>query len=185
MADKQRDFSIRIPTTPDRIRLLKEKSVRSKSLSRIRDIMFKPSGIDLKDYSPDKVCVRLREFMEEDIPSTLVKLTTTKISDGYTDEKEKLGKGETENLIAKAKKLGFEKWGEMSTVSTEYLLDFNGLKISVLSQEITPVGRYLKIESPSPNGLKKPLKLLGAKQNERIQENAAVLLAKKQNLLVK
>lgn len=185
MANKQRDFSVRIPTTSVRIQLLKEKSVKSKSLSRIRDIMFKPSGADLKDYSPDKVCVRLREFMEEDMPSTLVKITTTKISNGYTDEKEKLGKGKTENLIAKAKRLGFEKWGEMSTVSTEYLLNFDGLMVSALSQKITPVGRYLKIESPNPNGLKKTLKLLGAKQSERIQENAAVLLAKKQNLLVK
>lgn len=175
-----KDFSIRIPATPKRIQLLEKKSSEKRVLSRIRDVMFKPIGRKLTSYHPNKACIRLREFLEEELPSTLVEIKTVKAKIGYGDKKRKFGKGKTSGLMAKAEKLGYEQWGEMFTVSTEYKLDFdNNLRATVLFQEITPVGKYLKIESLTQKGLEKALALLSATGEEKIERNAAVLLAEK------
>lgn len=178
------DYSIRIPASPERIQLLEGKTTERKLLPRIKDFMFRPKGTKLSNYRPDEICVRLREFVGEEKPSTLVKITTTKTPPGYTDEKEKLGEGSTPELLTKAEQLGYEKWGEMSTTSTEYLIKFSdGSTTSVLSQEIKPVGTYLKIESPTEEGLKRALDMLSATKNERIAKNAAFLLAEKSKLI--
>lgn len=182
MAEK--DFSIRIPATPERMKLLEEKASERKLLFKIRDIMFKPVGIPLANYRPDQVCIRLREFIDETNPSTLLEIKTVKTDTGYTDEKRLLGEGKTLELLDRARELGYEQWGEMTTTSIEYKLDFGeGWAASVLSQEIVPVGIFLKIESLTQGGLERALELLSATQEERIEKNAAVLLAEKLSLL--
>lgn len=177
------DYSIRIPSTTERIALLESRCAKKTPLSALKDILFKPSGVTLKEFDPAKVAVRLREFSGEDKPSTLVKIAFTKTQTGYTDSTEELGRGETGALIGRARELGYEKWGEVSRVSTEYLLDFNGEAVNIFVQELDPIGTFIKIETKTQESLDKALELLSATASEKIEKNAAVLLAEKLNLL--
>jgi adenylate cyclase class IV len=173
------DYSIRIPATKERARILNTKAVSKRMLSRIKDYVFKPRGTSLADFHPDTVCVRLREFLEGDKQATLVKIVTTQTDAGYTDTKEEFGEGSVEELVKNAEKLGYEKWGEIATVSTEYDLGY----AQVLSQELSTVGTFLKIESDTQDGLTRTLKLLKASEGEKIVKNAAVLLGEKLGLI--
>lgn len=177
------DYSIRVPVTRKRKKILEEKVVSKKKLSRIKDYLFKPAGIDLKVFHPDKKWIRLREFVEGDFPSTLIKGEVIKTPSGYMDKKDKLGKGKTKDLFEKASKLGYEKWGEVATTSTEYRLDIGGVTAEVLSQDISPIGTFLKIESETQKGLDRALELLKVKESEKIEKNAAVLLGEKLGLI--
>ena len=174
------DYSLRIPATEKRIKILEEKSTSKKLLPKIKDILFKPKEVPLTNFNPNNICIRLREFTDEHKPSTLLKLTFTKTKTGYTDEREDLGLGITKGLLQKAKDLGYEKWGQVSTQSVEYDL---GNNIQVLSQELKPVGTILKIESKTQSGLDKAMKLLSVHESEKIEKNAAVLLAEKLKLM--
>lgn len=176
------DYSIRIPSTPERIALLERQCAKRIPLSTIKDILFKPSGVSLKEFNPAKVAIRLREFADER-PSTLTKITTTKTQTRYTDSKEALGSGETKVLLRRARELGYEKWGEISNVNTGYLLNFDGEVVKVFVQELAPIGTFIKIETETREGLDRVLALLSATPDERIEKNAAVLLAEKLNLL--
>ena len=177
------DYSIRIPATEERLKILDEKSISKKSLSKIKDILLKPTSIPLNDFHPDNVAVRIREFIEENKPATFIKMTFTKTASGYTDQKEDYGNGTVEKLLQKAKQMGYEKWGELETQSTEYELNLNNQKVTVLCQNILPLGIFLKIESENQNTLDQALNLLNAKPDDRIEKNAAILLAEKLKLI--
>jgi len=143
--------------------------------------MFKPFGANLKTYHPDNVCLRLRTIVDQ--PSTLVELRTIKTNTGYSDEKKLFGQGSPEGLKQKARELGYEPWGEMTVNSTEYKLNINNNLITVLFQKITPIGEFLKIESPSVDALNQILKILTVSDTEKIARNSAVLLAEKMGLI--
>jgi len=177
------DYSIRIPATTDRSKILETKAVEKIPLSRIKDYLFKPQGTSLKDFHPGHICIRLREFLEGDRPASLAKITTTQTDSGYTDQKEKLGEGSVTDLIKAAESLGYEKWGEFSTVSTQYTLQFDDSSVQVLSQELSSIGTFLKIESETQAGLDAALKLLNISASEAISKNAAVLLAEHLSLI--
>jgi len=177
------DYSIRVPANEERISILKTKALDEEMLTKIKDYVFKPKGVKLSDFHPNDVCVRLREFLEGGNLASLAKITTTHTEAGYTDEKEKLGEGKVDELLAKAEELGYEKWGEFATVSVQYSLDLEGEKVQVLSQELGVVGTFLKIEAETQEGLKKTLELLEAGEGERIEKNAAVLLGEKLGLI--
>jgi hypothetical protein len=167
------DYSIRIPASPDRIKILEQACLEKKSLPKIKDYLYKPKGVDIKNFHPKEVCIRLREFISQKKPSTLTKIMTTKTKSGYFDQKENLGVGKTDYLITKARNLGLERWGEIHTTSTEYELKY----VNVLLQKQLPIGLFIKIESGEKVGLQKALKLLSANENEKINKNAAELLA--------
>ncbi len=177
------DYSIRIPASEERIIELEERAVKKEQLTRVEDYVFKPEGIELKDFHPEKVCVRLRRFLEGDKEASLEKITTTLTELGYTDEKEKLGEGEVNDLLKRARELGYEKWGEFATVSVQYSLNLGGEKVQVLLQELRGVGRFLKIEAGTQDGLNKALEVLQAGEEEKIEKNAAVLLGEKLGLI--
>ncbi len=179
----ERDFSIRVPTSEKRLAVLEQRCVAKRDLTPIMDIMFKPKGVDLADFHPGKTCVRLREFPAEEKPSTLVALKTVKAESGYSDERQKLGEGETKELVSRAEAMGYEEWGRMKTKSTQFDLEFGENSAQVLSQQIDPVGGFLKIESPNQPGLREALELLSASEGEKISKNAAVLLAEKMGLV--
>ncbi|MBU0569350.1 hypothetical protein KKB40_01035 [Patescibacteria group bacterium] len=148
-------------------------------LPRVKDYMFKPTGVELVNFPPNENCVRLREFVDGEKPSSLIKITVIRNKDGYSDKKKKLKDGKTQELQIEAKKMGFEGWGVFMNTSFEYDLKF----AQVLLEKLTPTGKFLKIESETQEGLKKTLALLGAKKEERISKNAAVLLAEKLKLI--
>jgi adenylate cyclase class IV len=173
------DYSIRIPATDDRTELLKKAASSDRELSKVKDILFKPLGEKLSGFNPNNVYVRLRIFEDDTQPATLIKVKTSKTDIGYTDEKEELGIGSEEELFKKAEELGYEKWGEILTHSGEFTLPDS----KCLLQNITPVGAFIKIESPTQEGLKKTLETLNADTDEKIEKNAAVLLAEYLNLI--
>ena len=71
----------------------------------------------------------------------------------------------------------------MSVISFEYKLEVGEETVIILSQKIDPVGEFLKIESPSVEALNKVLKDLKVEDSEKIERNAAVLLAEKLGLI--
>jgi len=175
------DFSVRIPATPGRLNILETNCVEKKNLPPIKDFLFKPKTTDLKNYSPENICLRLREFPDK--LSSLTEISTIKTEIGYSDFKKNLGIGKTSELINKAKQKDFEKWGELDTSSTEYKIQIDNENITVLLQEINPVGKFLKVEAPSQEALKKAVLFLSATRKDIISQNAAFLLAKKMGLI--
>lgn len=172
------DYSIRIPATPGRINRLEEMAKSIKPLPQLIDHLYKPVDKSLTEFSPDQICIRMRVFVNSSKPSTLEIIKTTKSETGYTDTKEILGQGNAEDLIRLAKNNNYEKWGEITTQSIEYQLDY----ANILFQNLSPIGQYLKIESPTEQGLTKAMKLLQARKTEGIRTNAAVLLLNYQKL---
>lgn len=177
------DYSIRVSASDERVAVLEEKALEKEQLTRIKDYVFKPLGVELKDFHPDEVCVRLREFLEGENAATLVKIVTTKTEAGYTDEKEKLGEGKVDELLKKAEELGYEEWGRFATVSIQYTLDLGGEKVQVLLQDLEGIGKYLKVEAATQDGLRKAMEILKANEGEKIEKNAAVLLGEKLGLI--
>jgi adenylate cyclase class IV len=166
------DYSIRIPATPGRLEILEVKSLSQTPLPQLVDYLYKPVDKKLSDFPPDKICIRLRKFLNSNKPCTLEIIKTTKTESGYTDEKEKLGQGKFEDLQRLAKNHNYEQWGSLKTQSIEYKLENS----TVLMQNLSPIGQYLKIESDTDEGLRNTLKLLHAKKTEGIRKNAASLL---------
>ena len=166
------DFSIRVPNTDERMRYVQDNFVGAQLLMGMKDTMYKPIGLILKEYNPNNICLRLRLF--DDGKSTLVELKTIKTETGYTDEKRTVNPEELTK---------YEVWGKMSVISFEYKLEVGEETVIILSQKIDPVGEFLKIESPSVEALNKVLKDLKVEDSEKIERNAAVLLAEKLGLI--
>lgn len=175
------DISIRIQSNQKRVEYLEKNFVSKKQLTKIHDWMFKPVGVDLNKYYPDKVCFRLREFENE--VATLVEIETIKTDIGYQDKKKIVGEGEVDELKKKAELLGYEIWGEMNVNSIEYKISIDEMKVTVLSQKIDPIGEFIKIESESDKALIKLMKIFEVSKEEKIERNAAVLLGEKLNLI--
>lgn len=172
------DYSIRLPSTSERREILESKCDGKKQLLKLKDTMLKPVGVSLRDFDIKRMCVRLREFIEEDKDSTLVRLVTVETAEGYTDEREDLGKGSKDELLKVAKSLGLEAYGEIEINSTEYDFNFGGW-VKVLFQELKPMGKFIKVETESEEGMKEMKRLLKATDEEIIKRNSAVLLAEK------
>ena len=166
------DISIRIPNTNERMKYVEDNFAAAQLLMGMKDTMYKPVGIDLKEYHPNNICLRLRQF--DDGKSTLVELKTIKTETGYTDEKRKVDLEE----LAK-----YEVWGKMAVISFEYIIEVGEETVTILSQKIDPVGEFLKIESPSVEALNQILKELKVEDSEKIERNAAVLLGEKLGLI--
>lgn len=173
MDEKTVDFSIRIPATEERIRLLSQVAKERKTLTPVRDYLMRPEKTKLADYRPEEICMRLRIYEAGDEPALLDELKYVRSALGYTEERTCYGTGEVKELVDRAKAMGYVRWGTLQVRSEEYTID-GGTK--VLLQRICPVGEYLKIEAPSEEKLKEVLKMLGAEESERVVKNAAVLL---------
>lgn len=143
-------------------------------LPKLIDYLFKPMDKNLKDFHPQTLCIRLREFTNENKPSKLEIITTTLNSQGgYTDSKELLAQGTTPELLKIAKGNNYESWGELQTQSTEFKI----AQSKILFQNLNPIGQFLKLESPTEEDILKLIKLLGFNKNAKIEKNAATLLA--------
>jgi hypothetical protein len=175
------DYSIRIPVNNYRLQFLEKNGTNKQILSGITDIMYKPVGVDMRKYHPNKTCLRLRQSFGKE--STLVEITTIKTGTGYTDDKKVFGEGATADLKKMAGEMGYEPWGEMTVSSTEYTLPIGKNLVSCLYQEIKPVGKFIKIEAPSSSAISNTIKAFKVTNKEIIERNAAVLLAEKMGLI--
>lgn len=175
------DISIRILSKPERIEYLENNSAAKRELPKIHDWMFKPMGITLDEYHPNRICLRLREF--EDKTATLVELETIKADIGYQDKRKIFGEGESNDLKEKASNMGYEVWGEMLVSSVEYKILVDSEEVVVLRQTIDPIGEFLKIETGSEKALVELLGIFGVLDEEKIERNSAVLLGEKLGLI--
>ncbi|MFA6602251.1 MAG: hypothetical protein WCT01_00455 [Candidatus Shapirobacteria bacterium] len=171
------DYSIRFPTTKERLEKIEVITESKKLLPKITDLMYKPKGKGLDEYDPKLICMRLRVF--EDQSATLVELRVIKKDVGYTDERTDYGKGTKEELEVKLEDMGYEFWGGMETTSWEYIIEVNREKVMVLYQENKPVGNLIKIEAPSYESLVKIMEILEITDEEKIERNMVALLAEK------
>jgi len=173
------DFSLRVPSSKTRTAVLEKFCKSKKQLTRIKDYLYTPNGESVKSFDPNYKWIRLREFLEDDLPATLTRGEVILTNEGYSDKKEKLGTGTLGEMKKLANKNNFKLWGEIATVTIEFDLGY----AQVLSQNLTSIGEYLKIESETEEGLKKVMELLDIKVSEKITKNAAVLLAEKKGLI--
>jgi hypothetical protein len=169
------DYSIRFPTTIERLEKIEALTKSKKLLPRITDLMYKPISKGLDEYDPKLICMRLRVF--EDQSATLVELRVIKKDVGYTDERTDYGRGTKEEMEAKLETMGYEYWGGMETTSWEYIIEVNSEKVMVLYQENKPVGSLIKVEAPSFESLVKTMETLGIRDEEKIERNMVALLA--------
>ena len=170
------DYSIRIPATKARISWIEENCKTKKELPKIVDYLYRPKNIALINFDPNDIVIRLREFVEEKKPAILIMMQFIKSNSGYTDKKTVIAEGMSKDLINKAKKLDYIKWGVLKTHSVEYDL---GKGVKALYQQITLLGEFIKIESEKESELGKLLKKMNVTKKEAIEKNAAVLLFEK------
>lgn len=156
------DFVIRTDYSPELENTIEEKAESRQELSEIKDEFYKPEGTDLPDFSPRDVIIRKRTFPDRE---TLVKINIIQKPTGYTDTKE-----DVENLN------GYEKWGEFDSYAVEYKLRIENEAIPILI-ETFDFGKYIKIESPSPEMLDSILQELNLDEGDIIEKNSAELLA--------
>lgn len=175
------DISVRIPITDKRQKYLDGNYVSLQNLPGLKDTMYKPINVDLVNYHPNNICLRLRQF--SDTSASLTEIKTIKTDVGYADEKTFHQSGTPEEMKQKAIDMEYEEWGKMSVISFEYKLEIDDEVVIVLSQGIDPIGKFLKIESPSEKLLSKLLEILEVKVEEKIERNAAVLLGEKLGLI--
>lgn len=175
------DISVRIPKNSFRIQYLEDNCVEKKQLSDLKDIMFKPVGVDLSNYNPSEICLRLRKF--SDLSSSLTEIRSIKKKTGYSDERKLYGKGDFKSLKTIAANMGYEIWGEMLVNSTEYMMRINGELVSAFCQKIIPIGEFIKIETSDMRTINLLLNSLKVSDDERIEKNSAVLLAERMGLI--
>lgn len=160
------DFVVRAPYSTELKNRIESKASSKQELSEIKDEFFKPEGKDLPDFSPREVIVRKRTFPDRE---TLVKINIIQKPTGYTDTKE-----DVESLD------GYERWGEFTSFAVEYRLNVEGEEILILV-ETFDFGKFIKIESPSPEILDSILQELNLDKSEIIEKNSAELLAEEMN----
>jgi len=160
------DFVVRVKYSEKLEKMIESKAESRQELSEIRDQFYKPKGTELSEFSPKNTIVRKREFPER---GTLAKINIIKKPLGYTDTKEDL-----ESLE------GYEKWGDFNSFAVEYRIIIENEEINVLKEEFD-FGKFIKIESPSPEMLKSILDKLDLDKNELIEKNSAELLAEDMN----
>lgn len=175
-----RSFSIRIPVTDERVRILDRTKTEKEVLTVVKDHLFKPKGQKLVEFNPKEICVCLREDLMESGRSDLTEIKTPKAQIGYYSDKRLIAEGIVTDLFRKAEELGYEKWGELTTSSEEYIFPN---RVTVLWQMINPVGNFVKVESFTLSGFEEIMRLLSAGEEEKIEENAAVLLAEQMGLI--
>lgn len=160
------DFVIRTDYSSELKDKIESKAESRQELSEIKDEFFKPEGTDLPDFSPRNVIVRRRTFPNRE---TLVKINIIQKPTGYTDTKE-----DVESLE------GYEKWGEFDSFAVEYNLKIEDEEIPILV-ETFDFGKYIKIESPSPEMLDSIQQELDLEKDDIIEKNSAELLAENMN----
>lgn len=160
------DFVVRTSYSTKLENRIELKAESRQELSEIKDEFFKPEGTELPDFSPRDVIVRKRTFPDR---KTLVKINIIQKPTGYTDTKE-----DVENLE------GYEKWGEFNSYAVEYKLEVEGEEIPILV-ETFDFGKFIKIESPSPEMLDSTLHKLDLEKDKIIEKNSAELLAEDMN----
>lgn len=186
MTKEIKDYSIRVKSTAERDKILERSATGKKRLPQIEDVWVKPSSESLTSYHPSRIITRLRSYTDTNKPATLMELKFTPSEVGYSDERVIFGEGPKESLLKKAQELDYSAWGTVVTTSMEYNLDLEGgAKAQVLSQQIEPIGTFLKIESKTKDGLEKTLKLLKAEPEKTIEKNAALLTAEYLGLVKK
>ena len=156
------DFVVRTSYSTELENRIESKAESRQELSDIQDEFFKPEGTELPDFIPRDVIVRKRTFPDRE---TLVKINIIQKPTGYTDTKEDL-----ESLD------GYEKWGEFNSYAIEYKMEVEGEEIPILV-ETFDFGKFIKIESPSPEILESILQELNLSKTEIIEKNSAELLA--------
>ena len=171
------DYSIRFSANTKRLKILENLAVNKQKLPRIIDVLYRPKSKSLEQFPPNKSVIRLRIFVDEKKPATLVQMHFLKTGSGYTDERETFGEGKPESLASKAKELNFVEWGELKTVSVEYDL---GGGVQALYQDITAVGKFIKLEAENQESLQEALEKLKVNKDEKISKNAAELLFERQ-----
>lgn len=160
------DFVVRVRYSTDLENRIEAKAESRQELSEIRDQFYKPEGEDLSDFSPRDVIVRKRKFPDRE---TLVKINIIQKPLGYTDTKD-----DVESLE------DYEKWGEFSSYAVEYKLTVENREIPILIETFN-FGKFIKIESPSPEMLDSILQELNLDRSEVIEKNSAELLAEDMN----
>ncbi len=156
------DFVIRTGYSTELKNTIKLKAENKQELSEIKDEFYKSEGTDLQDFSPRDVIVRKRTFPDRE---TLVKIKIIQKPTGYTDTKEDI-----ESLKS------YEKWGEFNSYAVEYKLKIENKEIPILI-ETFDFGKYIKIESPSPEMLDSIQQELNLDGSDIIEKNSAELLA--------
>ncbi len=162
------DFVVRVDYSTGLEDKIGSKADSRQELSEIRDQFYKPNGTKLSDFSPRDVIVRKRTFPEK---KTLVKINIIQKPLGYTDTKE-----DVENIE------DYEKWGEFTSYAVEYRLTVENKKIPILI-ETFDFGKFIKIESPSPEILDSILQELNLDRSEIIEKNSAELLAEERDMI--
>ena len=160
------DFVVRVNHSTDLESKIESKAESRQELSEIKDEFFKPEGKGVMKFSPRDVIVRRRTFPDRE---TLVKINIIQKPTGYTDTKE-----DVDSLD------NYEKWGEFNSYAVEYKLKVEGEEIPILVESFD-FGKYIKIESPSPEMLESILLKLDLSKSEIIEKNSAELLAEDMN----
>lgn len=177
-----KDYSLRIRVDDRLVEAILNKAKFVGDLPRITDYLFISRGEDVKSFSPAKVCFRVRVF--EDGNAEFSKIETMKTDSGYSDIKEKIASGNSSEVINTAIDQGYEEWGKISMFSQEYSYKTkSGEKVKLLVQKIDPLGKFLKIEATTLKALNETVDDFGLEGYSKIEENAAVMLAKQKGLL--
>lgn len=162
------DFVVRTSYSAELEDRIESKAESKQELSEIQDEFYKPEGADLSDFSPRDVIVRKRTFPDKE---TLVKINIIQKPLGYTDTKEDVESPD-----------GHEKWGGFSSFAVEYKISVKNEMITILV-ETFDFGKFIKIESPSPEMLDSILQELDLDKSEMIGKNSAELLAEYMDLI--
>ena len=163
-----KDYVTRIKPTKQLLKLIKKKKVSKRKLDKITDIFYRPVGVPLAEFSPEKIIVRKRIFPRR---VEICKLEIKKDIAGYATKKTML-----EDLD------GYEEWGRFTGKGKQYIIEIGEEEVMVL-RELFSFGEYIKIEAPSVDTLKKTFELLGVNKGDRIEKNSAVLLAESEGLI--
>lgn len=163
-----KDYVLRIKLTKKILGLIEKNSFDKEELPKITDFFYKPKGVPLKDFNPNRISVRERRFPDR---TTLNKLETIKTSVGYSTKKSKI-----DNLEK------YELWGKFTCHSILYKIKVGSDVVDILHESFS-FGEHIKIEAKTLEVLNKTLKFFKVKKEDTIEKSSVVLLAEDMGLL--
>ena len=174
-----KSWNLRIKRDSALIEWLRKNKKKKRQLTTIEDRYFKPLGVSLNRFHPQKRSLRIRLFSKK---AQLAFLPFVYKERTYSHGRYVFFEGflkEAGNIVSE---LGFEEWGRQKIKSSEYSVNYKNKRLIILDEFLNGKNRYFKIEAFEEKVIIDFLKKFKIPKRKFIRKNMIWLLAREKKL---
>lgn len=176
------ELTIKVKITPSILAFIKKQAVSTKQLTPLACSYWKPKGVALKEFSPNKKVIRLRSSNAN--TAWIDELDFFSRDGSYTHGRVRLFEGSVSESEAYLQKKNYEKWGEIRLRSIEHQLRLpSSAEVNALEEVLNGKKTLVKFEAKSKQEVEEIKNQLQLSPQDLILKNRAELFAEEKGLI--